>query len=119
MASDAVLITGSRAPVALLLARTLRAAGFTVFTADSLQPNLGAASRAGAAANFAIPAPGLGSSASCVREVSRLTAEHGIGTLVPTSEEVYHFAAERSRFPHELYLCFPELQTLERLHNKY
>jgi hypothetical protein len=118
MASNAVLITGSRAPVALLLARTLRFAGYTVFTADSLQPNLGAARRASARMNFAIPAPGLGSGAAA-REIGRLADEHNIGALVPTCEEVFHFAAQRSRFPRGLWLCFPNLKTLEQLHNKY
>ncbi|MDQ2731351.1 MAG: hypothetical protein M3Y56_06810 [Armatimonadota bacterium] len=113
----AILITGSRAPCALALARTLHAAGFQVYTADSLRPNLCSGSGV-VEADFHLPSPRF-NPAACADELARLVAVYSIDALIPTCEEIYHLAAERHRLPASLNCFFPPLATLDRLHNKH
>lgn len=111
-----VLITGSRAPVAVLLARALHAAGATVFTAESLRPNFGQKSRA-VAQDFLIPSPRFAPEA-CLAALARLATEHQIEAILPTCEETFALSAGRAALPESVQLLCPEIETLDRLHHK-
>jgi glutathione synthase/RimK-type ligase-like ATP-grasp enzyme len=112
-----VLITGSRAPVCVLLARLLTRAGYRVYTADSLRPTLAGSSRA-VRADFPLPSPRF-ERRPYAEELVRLADAHGIETLIPTCEEIYHLAAERERLTDGVAPYFPSLQVLDTLHNKH
>jgi 1-aminocyclopropane-1-carboxylate deaminase/D-cysteine desulfhydrase-like pyridoxal-dependent ACC family enzyme len=116
-AGSAVLVTGGRAPVAVILARVLAAAGFRVFTADSLTPALTAYSQA-VESHLSLPSPRFAPEA-CAQAIVRAAREFGIRRLLPTCEEVYHLAAQRSLLESVLEPLFPDLAVLDRLHNKH
>ncbi|PJF07934.1 hypothetical protein [Pseudorhodobacter sp. MZDSW-24AT] len=88
MAAEAVLVTGARAPVALHWAWALRAAGRPVHLADSLRWPIGR----GFAAGYLRHAPPAFDLDGFRRDLLRLCAEHGIGQIVPTCEEVLWLA---------------------------
>jgi len=111
-----VLITGSRAPVAVLLARALHAADVTVFTAESLRPNFGQKSRA-VAQDFPIPSPRFAPDA-CLAALAQLATEHQLEAILPTCEETFTLSAERAALPESVKLLCPEIETLDRLHHK-
>ena len=111
-----ILITGSRAPVAVLLARTLHAAGFTVYTADSLRPNFGQVSRA-VAEDFLLPSPRF-APAECLATLARLAIEKRLDAIIPTCEETFALSAGRAALPDSVRLLCPGIDVLDRLHHK-
>ena len=111
-----VLITGSRAPVAIVLARALVAAGATVYTADSLRPNFGRVSRA-ATEDFLLPSPRFAPEA-CLDALARLVLRHRIDAVLPTCEETFALSEGRARLPESVRLLCPPIDVLDALHHK-
>ena len=116
--SRTVLVTGSRAPVALALARSLRAAGFTVYTGDSVRPTLGQFSRA-PVADLYLPAPRFTDSETYAEKLAEIVHHHGIQAIVPTCEETFFLArvAETLNGHTGVRVVCPPLAVLERLHD--
>ena len=111
-----VLITGSRAPVAILLARSLHAAGVTVYTADSLRPSFGQNCRA-VTEDFRLPSPRFASQ-DCISALARLANEKQLDAIIPTCEETFALAAGRTNLPPSVRLLCPDIEVLEKLHHK-
>ena len=111
-----VLITGSRAPVAILLARSLHAAGAVVYTADSLRPNFGQNSRT-VTEDFCVPSPRFASQ-DCITALARLAREKQLDAIIPTCEETFALAAGRTNLPPSVRLLCPDIEVLEKLHHK-
>jgi predicted ATP-grasp superfamily ATP-dependent carboligase len=103
--------------VCVVLARVLHRAGYRVYSADSLRPALGEASRA-VEADFPIPSPRF-ARRECAAEIRRLATANGIEALIPTCEEIYHLAAEREDLATALEPYLPSLEVLDSLHNKH
>ena len=111
-----ILLTGTRAPATLDLARRLWREGAEVIGADSLRFPLGRFSRA-FTSHHRVPPPRQAPEAF-FQAVSRLLIEHKIDLLWPTCEEIFHLA----RFHQSLsgltrMLCEP-LEKLLQLHHK-
>ncbi|MCS5721315.1 GNAT family N-acetyltransferase [Herbiconiux sp. CPCC 203407] len=114
----AVLLTGSRAPVTLDLARRFHDAGHFVVVADS-QPALTSAS-ASVGAAYRVP-PARFAPWEFARAVAGIAERHAVGLIVPTCEEVFHLAAVRDTgtVPGLRGRVFaPPLPVLRRLHDK-
>ncbi len=109
-----ILITGSRAPVALEMVRAFARAGHTVFAADTPRWTMASHSRH-LERSFRVPAPrfdGEGFGAA-LAEIAR---REGIDWVVPTCEEVFHLARHLERIPAR---CFTSpLPVLAELHHK-
>ncbi len=112
-----VLITGARAPVALELARLFRAAGHTVFAADSLPWPMCRGSNA-VTASFRLPPPNR-APAAFTEALSGIIRRHGIELLIPTCEEIYFVAMGRARLSQLCAVFTPPLDVLHRLHHKF
>ncbi|WP_368499441.1 ATP-grasp domain-containing protein [Herbiconiux sp. A18JL235] len=121
-----VLVTGSRAPVALDLARLFAADGATVFTADS-EPALASRSRAVTRA-YRVPSARFRPE-EYRAAVAGIVSRHGVDLVVPTCEEVFWLAAgggaggagEGGEGPAAVLgraLFAPDPPTLTRLHDK-
>ena len=109
-----VLVTGARAPVALDLARSFRAAGCDVALADSVRPFAASLSRP----RFAIlrlPPPRRAFEA--FRTALRALAED-YDLIVPTCEEVFWLAAAADRDGWAERLFAPSIGSLRTLHSK-
>lgn len=111
-----ILLTGGRAPAALELARLLRAAGHTVFAAESAPYHLCRASRA-VERSFIVPAPAFDPSGFAAA-LARIADECHIDAIVPTCEEIFHLSRELGRFGGLCEVLAAPLDTLERLHHK-
>ncbi|WP_395137679.1 hypothetical protein [Armatimonas sp.] len=111
-----VLITGSRAPVAILLARSLHAAGAVVYTADSLRPNFGQNSRT-VTEDFCVPSPRFASH-DCLATLARLARDKQLDAIIPTCEETFALAAGRTALPPSVRLLCPDIAILDQLHHK-
>lgn len=108
-----MLVTGARAPVALDVARSFRAHGWTVHLADSVPAT---------AARWARPAfplhrlpPPRGRFAAFREDLRRLAAVTGATLIVPTCEEVFYIVAADP--PATVFA--PPLETLHVLHSKH
>lgn len=112
-----VLITGGRAPCALDLARGFAARGAEVYTAESLEYPLCAASRA-VKRNFRVPAPAQDPAgyAAALREIVR---GEGIRLLLPTCEEIFYISAYQGSFGPDCRVLAPSLESLRELHSKW
>lgn len=114
----AVLLTGSRAPVTLDLARRFHEAGRFVVVADS-QPALTSASMSVGAA-YRVPSARF-APWEFARAVAGIADHHAVALIVPTCEEVFHLAAVRDTdtVPGLRGRVFaPPLPVLRRLHDK-
>jgi glutathione synthase/RimK-type ligase-like ATP-grasp enzyme len=114
----AVLLTGSRAPVTLDLARRFHDAGRFVVVADS-QPALTSASTSVGAA-YRVPSARF-APWEFARAVAGIAERHAVDLIVPTCEEVFHLAAVRdtgtvSGLTDRVFA--PPLPMLRRLHDK-
>ncbi|MFD0961709.1 ATP-grasp domain-containing protein [Paenibacillus chungangensis] len=114
-----ILITGTRAPVALDIARRLAAAGHTVFAAESVDYHLCRVSRA-IVRSYRVPKPNRDRE-GYLTAIRRIVQEQRIGMIVPTCEEVFHLAQGKAFI--ELgtgckVLC-ESIDTLDRLHSKW
>lgn len=109
-----ILVTGARAPVALDLARSFRAAGCDVTLADSVRPFAASLSRPGFQI-LRLPPPRRAFQAFRVR-LRALAA--GCDLIVPTCEEVFWLAAAAELDGWTERLFAPSIGLLRRLHSK-
>ncbi|MFB2556682.1 ATP-grasp domain-containing protein [Herbiconiux liangxiaofengii] len=117
-----VLLTGSRAPATLDLARHFAASGATVVTADS-QPAIASASNAVSKA-YRVPSPRF-SPVAFVDAVAGIARRHAVDLVVPTCEEIFWLAAGVDSRPGpsgwgplDSVLFAPPIDVLRRLHDK-
>lgn len=109
-----VLITGSRAPVAVDLARQLSAAGHQVWMADSLRWPLGRFTRS-IQKHFYLPRP-VESLKEFRASIERIIQECSIDRVIPTCEEIFYYDDRWS----ENGMAFrSDLNLLHRIHNKF
>ncbi len=110
-----ILITGSRAPVALDFSRRFHRKGHTVIHADSLKNCLGMFSNSATKA-FQVPRP-IDSPRAYVESLAAIVEEQQIDWLIPTCEEVFFIAAHRSLL--NCRVLTDEFDKLARIHNKW
>lgn len=109
-----VLITGSRAPVALDLARQLNATGHQVWMADSLRWPIGRFTRS-IQKHFYLPRP-VESLTEFRSAIERIVQECSIDRVIPTCEEIFYYDDRWS----ESGLAFrSSLEQLHVIHNKF
>jgi len=113
---EKILLTGTRAPATLDLARRLCREGFQVIGADSLHFPLGRFSRA-YAAHYRVPSP-IVDRPGFLREIEGIVANEGVDLLWPTCEEVFHLSSAWERLAEGSQLLFPPMEILDRLHHK-
>ncbi|WP_382305160.1 GNAT family N-acetyltransferase [Herbiconiux sp. UC225_62] len=111
----AVLLTGSRAPATLDLARRFAEEGAFVVVADS-QPALTSASRA-VGASYRVP-PARFRPWEFAEAVAGIARRHAIDLVVPTCEEIFWLAAAADDAGIRPLLFAPSIDTLRRLHDK-
>lgn len=111
-----VLITGARAPAALDIARSFKAAGWTVHFADSRPGVMALWSGLGRVHRYASPA--LRPDAFR-RDLVRLLDGVRPDLIVPVCEEVFHLAQAFETNPTQGRLFAPPTETLDRLHSKF
>lgn len=109
-----ILITGSRAPVALDLARRFALVGHNVWMGDSLRHTLGSYSRF-IQSNILLPRP-VASPRDYRASIMRTVAELKIDRIIPTCEEIFFYDDAWSS--NELALRATGA-TLEQIHNKF
>lgn len=114
---NVVLITGTRAPIALDLARSFAAAGWTPHLADCIAPWTARMSRVAKGRLHRIAAPRYAFE-SFTADLARLVRELEPEMIVPTCEEVFYLAEAAQRLGISDRLFAPPLQTLRRLHSK-
>lgn len=114
--SGRVLITGARAPAALDLARSFRAAGYEPHMADSTPARMARLSRAPKAVHR--HAPPRQDPAQFRADLAALVRRLDPVLIVPTCEEVFHLAAAAEALGLEPRLFAPGIETLGRLHSK-
>ncbi|UVO50009.1 hypothetical protein M0208_05550 [Sphingomonas sp. SUN019] len=108
-----ILVTGARAPVALDIARSFRAAGHDVHLADSVAAYAACWSRSGFPVHR-LPPP-RHQFGAFREELSALVDRLGATLVVPTCEEVFYVvAAADGAYP----VFAPPLATLRALHSK-
>lgn len=110
-----VLLTGSRAPATLELARRLYTAGHEVFTADSVRWDLAAASGS-VTGNTRLP-PLVESPREWLAQVNEIVRRQQIDYWVPTCEETFYAAGMRADAACPVLTS--SLDVLDRLHNKW
>jgi glutathione synthase/RimK-type ligase-like ATP-grasp enzyme len=114
--AERVLVTGARAPAALDIARSLKAAGFEVHMADCVPARIARWSCAPAAV-YRHVSP-VHRPADFAQDILRLIDRIDPIAVVPTCEEVFHLAAlaEAGGWSHKL--IAPPFETLAALHHK-
>jgi hypothetical protein len=117
-----VLLTGSRAPATLDLARRFAESGATVIVADS-QPTISSSSNAVTKA-YRVPSPRF-DPVQFVDAVAGIVARHGVDLVVPTCEETFWLASGVAARPNRAgwgrlaeVLFAPPIGVLRRLHDK-
>ncbi len=111
-----ILLTGTRAPATLDLARRLSREGNRVIGADSMRFPLGGFSNA-FSSHYRLPSPRFACKAY-VEELIRIISHENVDLLWPTCEEIFHIAANHEEIStHVRILCDP-LAQLEPLHHK-
>lgn len=111
-----ILITSSRAPVALELIRAFGRAGHRVFATDTLPLTPGSLSRY-LAGHWRTPVPRQAPAAYC-RVLMDILTRQQIDLLVPTCEEVFHIAACYAELSACARLYTAPLALLDQLHHK-
>lgn len=111
-----VLLTGTRAPATLDLARRLWREGVKVIGADPLHFPLGRFSRA-FAAHHRVPPPRHERSAF-LHAVEDIARRESVDLIWPTCEEVFHLATGREALAAVSPVLCPEIKVLELLHHK-
>lgn len=111
-----VLLTGTRAPATLDLARRLWREGVRVIGADSMRFPLGRFSKA-FAAHHRVPPPRQ-DRAGFLRAIEAIARRESVDLIWPTCEEVFHVAAGRAALAAVAPVFCPTLEVLERLHHK-
>ncbi len=111
-----VLLTGTRAPATLDLARRLHAEGVTVHGVDSMRFPIGRWSKA-FAKHHRSPRP-LQDREKYIEFILALIEQNEIDLIWPTCEEIFHLSAAWDRLSVKARLFFPKLETLDVLHDK-
>ncbi|MDB5044744.1 MAG: hypothetical protein JWQ08_794 [Deinococcus sp.] len=114
--SGRVLITGARAPVALEVARSFRAAGWQVHVADSVMPCAARCLRPRVSVHR-LPPPRQ-AFAAFRRVLLTLLGSHAFDLIVPTCEEVFWLAGAAHLDGWTDRLFAPDIDTLRSLHSK-
>jgi hypothetical protein len=114
--AETVLITGARAPAALDLARSVKAAGLEPHLADAGPCRMARASTAPRAVHrYAAP---RADKARFAADLDALVDQLDPVLIVPACEEVFHLAAAARDRPWRSRLFAPGLAVLDRLHRK-
>lgn len=111
-----ILLTGTRAPATLDLARRLNREGARVIGADSMRFPIGRFSNA-FAAHYRVPSPRF-QRAEYFDSLLRILADEEVTLLWPTCEEVFHVAARHEEISDHVRLLCDPLDRLEPLHHK-
>jgi len=109
---ERVLITGARAPAALDLARSFRAAGFEVHMADCAPSRMASLSRVVAKVHR-FPSPRADFS-EFAAGITKIISGVDPAVVIPTCEEVFFLSALA-----EERVFAPDIAALRRLHSKY
>ena len=112
-----VLLTGTRAPATLDLARRLWREGVRVVGADSMRFPLGRFSHA-FAAHYRVPEPRQ-HSGDFIKAIVDIAQRESVDAIWPTCEEVFHLAAGRHAIPGNIRLLCPSMDVLDLLHHKF
>jgi predicted ATP-grasp superfamily ATP-dependent carboligase len=110
------LITGSRAPVALELARNLAKFGHEVFLADSLKFPLARHSNF-VSRSYYVSAP-RDSLKKYKLDLERILIENKVDILIPTCEEVFYISAIKNSLEKYSKVFCPNFETIKLLHSK-
>lgn len=113
--SAKVLITGVRAPVGVDLARSFKAAGYSVELADSSPAFAANMARLGPV--LRLP-PARFEFADFARELSEYCERNPGALIVPTCEEVFFVSAASERHGFANQVLTSDLEVLRRLHSK-
>lgn len=116
MSAGTILLTGSRAPATLDLARRLRRDGFRVVGADSMRFPLGRFSRA-FDSHHRVPSPRF-RRREWIDSLLELARKEKATLLWPTCEEIFHLAAFHEEVATVVRPFFDPLDALEPLHDK-
>jgi hypothetical protein len=111
-----ILLTGTRAPATLDLARRLACGGHRVVGADSMHFPLGRWSKAFVSHHF-LPPPRQAPEAF-LAALQGIIASEKVELLWPTCEEVFHVARFHAALSESCRLMCPPLETLRPLHHK-
>lgn len=114
--AERILVTGARAPAALDIARSLKAAGLEVHMADCVAARIARRSNAPIAVHrHASP---VHRPADFAQDIRRLIDRIDPIAVVPTCEEVFHLAALAEAEGWSDKLVAPPFETLATLHHK-
>jgi hypothetical protein len=111
-----ILLTGTRAPATLDLARRLWREGHRVIGADSLKHPLGSFSKA-FAVHHRIP-PARFEGADFEKAILRIVGEEKVDLLWPTCEEIFAIASRHAEFSRHTRVMADPITVLEPLHHK-
>ena len=111
-----ILITSSRMPYAVGMARKLAEAGHEVYASDAYELAPGSHSKY-LAGHFVTGSP-RDATEQFVDDVVRIASENEIELIVPSFEEVFYLATQRGRLDEVTSLYAPPFETLARVHDK-
>jgi predicted ATP-grasp superfamily ATP-dependent carboligase len=111
-----ILITSSRMPYAVGMARKLAEAGHEVYASDAYELAPGSHSKY-LAGHFVTGSP-RDATERFIDDVVRISSENGIEMIVPSFEEVFYLATQRNRIDGVTGLYAPPFETLARVHDK-
>lgn len=111
-----VLLTGTRAPTTLDLARRLHREGVRVIGVDSMRFPLGRFSNAFAAHYRVLPP--RQNREGFLREIAAIAKHEGVDVIWPTCEEVFHMAQGSEALSKIARVLCPSMLTLDLLHHK-
>ncbi|HEX2203416.1 MAG TPA: hypothetical protein VHG91_08975 [Longimicrobium sp.] len=111
-----ILVTGSRAPVALEMVRAFARGGHTVYAADTMRWTMASHSRH-LARHVQVPPPRFDREGFAAA-LERVVVDEGIDVVVPTSEEVFHVARAYDRLAARTRVFTMPLPVLAELHHK-
>jgi len=110
-----VLITGSRAPIALDLARSFSKFGHKVVMADSLKFTVARWSNS-VSAYYVLPSPRF-KTLEFVSKIKEIIEKENITHIIPTCEETFYISIYKSEFNCKVWVS--EISILNNLHNKF
>jgi predicted ATP-grasp superfamily ATP-dependent carboligase len=111
-----ILITSSRMPYAVGMARKLADAGHTVYASDAYELAPGSHSKY-LAGHFVTGSP-RDATEQFIDDVERIASENEIELIVPSFEEVFYLATQRERLARVTRVYAPAFETLARVHDK-
>jgi glutathione synthase/RimK-type ligase-like ATP-grasp enzyme len=110
------LVTSSRMPYAVGMARKLSSAGHTVYASDAYE--LAPGSHSKYLTGHFVTAEPRDATEQFVADVERIASENQIDVIVPSFEEVFYLATQRDRLDEASKLYAPPFETLARVHDK-